>query len=129
MQGIIGDQVSEQLLLPGLNDSQSALCYPFNVVRWFLSCAFWKYFATHPLWNSENISHQPMLNPVAAVLLRSVNMEFILPRNAAQHQLIFPALDRRVFSLSTPMIASFPLGLLRLCQVPSLQRLGFPYPL
>ena len=45
----------------------------------------------------ENIPRQPVRNPVVADVHGPVDVGFISCRNRMQHQLIFPALDRRVF--------------------------------
>ena len=45
----------------------------------------------------ENIPRQPVRNPVVADVNGPVDVGFISCRNRMQHQIIFPALDRRVF--------------------------------
>ena len=49
-----------------------------------------------------NISRQPVRNTVVADVHGPVAVEFIACRNRVQHQLIFPALDRRVFFALIP---------------------------
>ena len=44
-----------------------------------------------------NIPRQPVRNPAVADVHEPVDVGFISGRNRVQHQLIFPALDRRVF--------------------------------